>query len=195
MRHGKKINHLGRTSTHRQAMLANLASSLILSKNKRVTTTVAKAKALRTYIEPLITRSKDDSTHSRRTVFSYLQNKEAVTELFRDIATKIAQRPGGYVRILKTGFRKGDNADMCLVELVDYNETLLVEKQEKKAKTTRRSRGAKKTADETTEVEPKAKAPKKKTAKAETPAIEDKAEDQANVEDKTDDTPEGETKE
>jgi large subunit ribosomal protein L17 len=162
----KKINHLGRTSTHRQALMANMASSLILSKNKRITTTLAKAKALRTYVEPLITRSKDDSTHSRRVVFSYLQNKEAVTELFREVATKIAQRPGGYLRILKTGFRKGDNADMCLVELVDYNETLLVEKEDKKAKTTRRSR-TKKTAEKTTEVEAKAKTPKKKTAKTE----------------------------
>mgnify|MGYP003596291498 FL=1 len=141
MRHGKKVNHLGRTTAHREALLSNMASSLILSKNKRIRTTLAKAKELRTYIEPLITRSKEDSTNSRRVVFSYLQNKEAVTELFREIATKIAQRPGGYLRILKTGFRKGDNAEMCMVELVDYNENLLKEKLEKKAKTTRRGRG------------------------------------------------------
>ena len=169
MRHGKKINHLGRTSAHRQAMLANMASSLILSKNKRITTTLAKAKALRTYVEPLITRSKEDSTHSRRLVFSYLQSKEAVTELFREVATKVAQRPGGYVRILKTGFRKGDNADMCLVELVDYNENMLAEKQDKKVKTTRRSRGAKKATDTTDAVE--VKVPKKK--KTETPEVEE----------------------
>jgi large subunit ribosomal protein L17 len=192
MRHGKKINHLGRTSAHRQAMLANMASSLILSKNKRITTTLAKAKALRTYVEPLITRSKEDSTHSRRVVFSYLQSKEAVTELFREVATKIAQRPGGYLRILKTGFRKGDNADMCMVELVDYNENLLAEKQEKKAKTTRRSRGgAKKATDETTtDVEAKAKTPRKKPAKAET---EENVEEQPSDEPK-EEAPEGENK-
>ena len=147
MRHGKKINHLGRTSAHRIALLANLAASLVLSKNKRIITTLAKAKALRVYIEPLINRSKEDSTHSRRVVFGYLQNKEAVSELFREIAVKVAQRPGGYTRILKTGFRKGDNADMCLIELVDYNESLLATKLDKKVKTTRRSRGSKKTTD------------------------------------------------
>ncbi|MFA5782602.1 MAG: 50S ribosomal protein L17 [Bacteroidales bacterium] len=173
MRHGKKINHLGRTSAHRHSMLANMAASLILSKNKRINTTLAKAKALRTYIEPLITRSKEDSTNSRRVVFSYLQNKEAVTELFREVATKIAQRPGGYTRILKTGFRQGDNADMCLIELVDYNENLLVEKQDKKAKTTRRSRGgAKKDSAKKEETELEEKAPKKKTAREKTPAVE-----------------------
>ena len=123
MRHQKRINHLGRTSAHRKAMLSNMASSLIL--HKRITTTLAKAKALRSYVEPLITRSKDDSTHSRRVVFSYLQNKEAVSELFREVSKKIMERPGGYTRILKTGFRKGDAADMCLIELVDYNENLL----------------------------------------------------------------------
>jgi large subunit ribosomal protein L17 len=176
MRHGKKVNHLGRTSAHRHALLSNMASSLILSKNKKIVTTLAKAKALRTYIEPLISRSKEDSTHSRRVVFSYLQNKEAVTELFREVATKIAQRPGGYTRILKTGFRKGDAADMCFIELVDYNEALLAEKQEKKAKpTTRRSRGgAKKAITDTTETtEVKEKATHKKTAKTETPAVEE----------------------
>lgn len=167
MRHGKKINHLGRTNQHRQSLLANMASSLIIK--KRINTTLAKAKALRTYIEPLITRSKEDSTHSRRVVFSYLQDKEAVTELFREVATKVAQRPGGYTRILKTENRLGDNAQMCMMELVDYNETLTVEKQEKKAKTTRRGRsGAKKTtAEKPAEVENAVKTPKKKSAKKE----------------------------
>lgn len=194
MRHGKKVNHLGRTSAHREAMLANMAASLILK--KRVTTTLAKAKALRTYIEPLITRSKEDSTHSRRVVFGYLQSKEAVTELFREVATKIAQRPGGYTRILKTGLRKGDNADMCFIELVDYNENLLAEKQEKKVKTTRRSRTTtKKTTDKAEVAEPKEKAPKKKTAKAET-KVEDKVEENtdAPIEEKNE-AAEGETKE
>lgn len=143
MRHGKKFNHLSRTHSHRKAMLANMASSLIL--NKRIKTTVAKAKALRGFVEPLITKSKDDSTHSRRTVFSYLQNKEAVTELFREISTKVIDRPGGYTRILKTGNRLGDNAEMCVMELVDYNETMLAEKADKKPmkKRTRRAGGAK----------------------------------------------------
>ncbi len=142
MRHGKKFNHLGRKSAHRKAMLANMASSLIM--HKRIRTTLAKAKALRGYVEPLITKSKDDSTHSRRTVFSYLQSKEAVTELFREVSTKVADRPGGYTRILKTGNRLGDNAEMCYIELVDYNENLLTEKAPK-AKSTRR-RGKKSSA-------------------------------------------------
>ena len=137
MRHARKINHLGRTDTHRKAMLSNMASSLLL--HKRITTTVAKAKALRTYVEPLITRSKEDTTHSRRTVFSYLQDKKAVTELFREISSKIMERPGGYTRILKTGFRKGDAAEMCIIELVDYNVNMLASKETKKT-TTRRSR-------------------------------------------------------
>lgn len=137
MRHRKKFNHLGRKSSHRKAMLANMASSLI--KHKRIETTLAKAKALRMYVEPLITKSKDDSTHSRRTVFSYLKDKVAVTELFREVAVKVADRPGGYTRILKTGTRLGDSAEMCFIELVDYNENMLVEKQEK-AKKSRRSR-------------------------------------------------------
>lgn len=148
MRHGKKVNHLGRTSSHRKAMLSNMASSLIL--HKRITTTIAKAKSLRIYIEPLITRSKEDSTHNRRMVFSYLQDKKAVSELFREISKKILERPGGYTRILKTGTRQGDNADMCIVELVDYNEVMLGLKEEKK--TTRRRRagtGKKKAAKET----------------------------------------------
>jgi len=140
MRHAKRINHLGRTSSHRAAMLSNMATSLI--RHKRITTTVAKAKALRSYIEPLITRSKNDTTHSRRIVFSFLQDKYAVSELFRDIAPKIADRPGGYTRILKTGYRQGDNAEMCIIELVDYNETYNI-KEEKKVTRTRRSRSKK----------------------------------------------------
>ena len=122
MRHGNKLNHLGRKSAHRKAMISNMACSLIL--HKKITTTVAKAKSLRTYVEPLITKSKSDSTHNRRIVFSYLKQKEAVAELFRDIAVKVATRPGGYTRILKTGNRLGDNAEMCFIELVDYNEFL-----------------------------------------------------------------------
>lgn len=144
MRHGDKINNLGRKSAHRKAMLANMASSLIL--HKRINTTLAKAKALRTYVEPLLTKSKDDTTHSRRTVFAYLGNKEAVTVLFKEIATKIADRPGGYTRIIKTGARIGDNADTCLIELVDYNENLLGAKAPAKAKTSRRGSGKKKAA-------------------------------------------------
>ena len=141
MRHGKRFNHLSRTSAHRKAMLANMASSLII--HKRIKTTVAKAKALRTYIEPLITKSKTDSTHSRRVVFSYLNDKDAVTELFREISVKVADRPGGYTRIIKIGSRMGDNAEMALIELVDYNENLLDAKA-KGPKKTRRRRGGKK---------------------------------------------------
>ena len=138
MRHNKAINHLGRKSGHRKAMLANMATSLIL--HKRIQTTVAKAKALKVYVEPLITKSKEDTTHSRRVVFSYLKNKEAVTELFRTVAPKIADRPGGYTRVLKTGFRQGDGADMALIELVDFNEAALASSTKKAAKkTTRRS--------------------------------------------------------
>jgi large subunit ribosomal protein L17 len=144
MRHNKKFNHLGRTASHRKAMLANMACSLI--KHKRIVTTTAKAKALRVYIEPLLTKAKEDNTHSRRTVFSYLQNKEAVTELFRDVAQKIANRPGGYTRILRTGFRLGDAAEMCIIELVDYNENMLKEKVVKKTTRTRRASSKKSTA-------------------------------------------------
>lgn len=136
MRHGKKINHLGRTAPHRKAMLANMACSLI--EHKRINTTVAKAKALRVYVEPLLTKAKEDTTHNRRTVFSYLQSKEAVTELFRTVAPKIAERNGGYTRIIKTGFRLGDAADMAMIELVDFNEIYNPNAEEKK--TTRRSR-------------------------------------------------------
>jgi len=141
MRHGKKFNHLGRKTAHRKSMLANMACSLI--EHKRINTTVAKAKAIRQFVEPLITKSKSDTTHNRRIVFSYLRQKEAVTELFREIATKVADRPGGYVRIIKLGNRLGDNADMAMVELVDYNE-LYNPNGKKKKKSTRR-RGGKKT--------------------------------------------------
>jgi large subunit ribosomal protein L17 len=145
MRHGKSINHLSRKSAHRKALLANLASSLIM--HKRIKTTTAKAKELRTFIEPLITRSKEDSTHSRRLVFSYLGNKHAVSELFREVSSKIGDRPGGYTRIMKIDSRAGDNADMCIIELVDYNENLLSEKETAKAKTGRKRRGKKKPAE------------------------------------------------
>ena len=146
MRHGKKGNHLGRQTAHRKAMLSNMACSLI--EHKRITTTIAKAKALRVYVEPLLTKSKTDSTHSRRTVFSYLQNKEVVSELFRDIAPKIADRPGGYTRIIRTNYRLGDNAEMCMIELVDFNE---IYTNESAKKTTRRSRrGGASKASETT---------------------------------------------
>lgn len=143
MRHGKKLNHLSRTSSHRKAMMANMASSLIL--NKRIKTTTAKAKALRIFVEPLITKAKTDNTHSRRVAFRYLQDKNAVSELFRGVAEKIANRPGGYTRILKTGNRLGDNAEMCFIELVDYNETY-TDTESKKSKTgkKRRRRGGKK---------------------------------------------------
>lgn len=164
MRHGKKINHLGRKSAHRHALLSNMASSLIL--NKRITTTVAKAKALRKYVEPLLTKAKDDSTHARRTVFSYLQNKESVKTLFGEVASKIADRPGGYTRIIKMGeVRVGDNAEMCLIELVDFNTIYGKEAATKKAKTRRGRKGKKADGTETVaEVE------------KETPAAEAKAE-------------------
>ena len=161
MRHGDKQNNLGRKSAHRESMLANMASSLI--RHKRISTTVAKAKALRKYVEPLITKAKEDTTHSRRVVFGYLSDKEAVTELFREVAQKIGERPGGYTRILKTGTRLGDSAEMCIIELVDFNEAMLAEKAEK-AKATRRSRRpAKKAEDETVAAD--AKKPAAKTAK------------------------------
>jgi len=149
MRHGDKVNNLGRKSSHRKAMISNMACSLI--RHKRINTTVAKAKALRVFVEPLLTKSKKDSTHSRRIVFSYLQDKEVVTELFRDVAPKIAERNGGYTRILKTGYRLGDNAEMCMIELVDYNELY---SNDSTKKTTRRSRrgGVKKATDSVEEV-------------------------------------------
>ena len=149
MRHGKKFNHLGRKTAHRKAMLANMACSLI--EHKRINTTLAKAKAVRQFVEPLITKSKADTTHNRRVVFSYLRDKYAVTELFREVATKVADRPGGYLRIIKLGNRQGDNADMAMVELVDYNE--LYNPNSKKKKSTRR-RGSKKKSDGVVETPP-----------------------------------------
>ncbi len=151
MRHGNKINSLGRKKAHREAMLANMACSLI--EHKRINTTVAKAKELRKYVEPLITKSKSDSTHSRRTVFSYLKSKEAVTELFREVAPKVADRPGGYVRILKTGRRMGDSAEMAMVELVDFNELMLETGKPTKAKRSRRGGKKKATTEETATAE------------------------------------------
>ncbi len=164
MRHNKKFNHLGRTASHRDAMLANMAISLIM--HKRITTTLAKAKALKKYVEPLITRSKEDTTNSRRVVFRYLQNKYAVTELFKEISTKVADRPGGYTRIIKLGFRQGDAAQICFIELVDYDDNMA--KAPKAAKKTRRSRSAKKA-----EVAAPA---------AETPAVEATAEEAPKAE-------------
>ncbi len=164
MRHNKKFNHLGRTASHRDAMLANMAISLIM--HKRITTTLAKAKALKKYVEPLITRSKEDTTNSRRVVFRYLQNKYAVTELFKEISTKVADRPGGYTRIIKPGFRQGDAAQICFIELVDYDDNMA--KAPKAAKKTRRSRSAKKA-----EVAAPA---------AETPAVEATAEEAPKAE-------------
>ncbi|UMQ40166.1 50S ribosomal protein L17 [Chryseobacterium sp. Y16C] len=157
MRHGKKFNHLGRTASHRSALLSNMACSLI--EHKRINTTVAKAKALRVYVEPLLTKAKEDTTHNRRIVFSYLQNKEAVAELFRTVAPKIAERNGGYTRIIKTGFRPGDAADTALIELVDFNELYNPNAEEKK--TTRRSR--------------RSTTAKKEAVVAEAPVVEEKA--------------------
>jgi len=139
MRHRKSFNHLGRKTAHRKAMLSNMASSLIM--NKRIQTTTAKAKALRSYIEPLLTKAKEDTTHSRRVVFSYLQDKDSVSELFREVAQKIGERPGGYTRILKIGNRLGDNADMAIMELVDYNENIVSDKSTAKSSTRRKRRG------------------------------------------------------
>jgi len=155
MRHGKKFNHLGRKTAHRSAMLSNMASSLIM--HKRINTTVAKAKALKKYIEPILTKSKTDDTNSRRVVFSYLQDKESVSELFNTVAEKIASRPGGYTRIIKTGARLGDNAEMCMMELVDFNELLLGDESAGKAKTrrSRRSGGSKAKTEAPKEVEAK----------------------------------------
>jgi len=164
MRHGKKINHLGRTDSHRKAMLANMATSLI--KHKRVTTTLAKAKALRTYVEPLITKSKNDTTHSRRTVFAYLKDKDAVTILFREISEKVATRPGGYTRIIKLENRLGDNAEMAFIELVDYNE-VYGNKAEVEKKSTRRRGSSKKKATESVATEVA------EEVKAEEPAVEE----------------------
>ena len=180
MRHNKKFNHLGRTADHRHAMLANLAISLIM--HKRITTTLAKAKALKKYVEPLITRSKDDSTHSRRVVFSYLQNKEALKELFGPVAQKVGDRPGGYTRIIKLGFRKGDGAEIAFIELVDFDENML--KTPKAEKKTRRSRRGSKAAEAAAPVaeaaapaeEAAAEAPAEAAAPAEETAAEAPAE-------------------
>ena len=180
MRHRKSFNHLSRKSAHRKAMLANMASSLIM--HKRITTTTAKAKALRSYVEPLITKSKVDSTHSRRLVFSYLKDKNAVNELFRDISPKIAERQGGYTRILKTGNRLGDNAEMCIIELVDYNENLLAVKEKSAGKSkrrrSRRGGGSKKTTEgaDQTQVQSEEKAIE------ETPKVEEKKEEAPKAE-------------
>ncbi len=181
MRHGKKFNHLSRTSSHRSAMLSNMACSLI--EHKRINTTLAKAKALRVYVEPIITKSKDDSTHARRTTFSYLKSKEAVTELFRNIAPKIADRPGGYTRIIRTGYRLGDNAEMCLIELVDFNE-IYTAGDTKKA-TTRRSRrsGAKKSDATETVTEETVAETKVEETQTEEPKAQD--EDTSNEEEKS----------
>jgi len=203
MRHGKKFNHLSRTASHRNAMLANMTGSLILS--KRITTTVAKAKALRKYAEPLLTKSKEDTTHNRRVVFSYLKNKEVLKELFDEVATKIANRPGGYTRIIKLGSRLGDDAEMALIELVDYNELLLGgsgEAKEKK-KTTRRSRrggGSKSTsakADSTAAEakETKEEAPKKEAKKDDAPKAEAKKQEAPKAEAKKEEAPKAEKKE
>ncbi len=175
MRHGKKFNHLSRKSAHRKAMLANMACSLI--EHKRIKTTLAKAKALRVYVEPLITKSKDDTTHSRRTVFSYLKQKEAITELFGDVATKVADRPGGYTRILKLSNRLGDNAQMAFIELVDYNEDYTTDKPKRK-----KARRTKKKA-----IENVALAVEEAVVVEETPATEDVVE--AKVEEVVEETP------
>ena len=166
MRHNKAVNHLGRKSGHRKALLSNMAVSLIM--HKRITTTVAKAKALKSYVEPLITKSKEDTTHNRRIVFSYLKSKEAVTELFRTIAPKIADRPGGYTRVLHVGFRQGDAAEMELIELVDFNEAALASAAKTAKKTTRRSRSGKKA-----EAAPAAEASKAAAAEPAAPAAEE----------------------
>lgn len=169
MRHNRKNNHLSRKASHRSAMLSNMACSLI--KHKRITTTVAKAKALRVFVEPILTKSKEDTMHSRRVVFAALKDKYAVTELFREVSGKIADRPGGYTRILRIGNRLGDAAEMCIIELVDYNENMLKETSAKKATRTRRSRrsGSAKAAEAT----PATEAPKKETPKAEEPKVEE----------------------
>ena len=164
MRHNKAVNHLGRKSGHRKALLSNMACSLIM--HKRINTTVAKAKALKTYVEPLITKCKEDTTHNRRVVFSYLKSKEAVTELFRTIAPKVADRPGGYTRVLHTGFRQGDAAEMALIELVDFNEAALASASKTAKKTTRRGRSGKK-------AEAAAEAPKAAEAAPAAPAAEE----------------------
>lgn len=165
MRHGKKINHLGRTASHRKAMLSNMGTSLIL--HKRISTTLAKAKELKKFVEPLVTRAKEDTTHNRRIAFSYLKSKEAIKALFGEVIEKVGTRPGGYTRIIKTGFRLGDNAEMCIIELVDFNELMLKDAAPAK-KTTRRSRRS----TGTTESAPASAAPKAAAVVEETPAVE-----------------------
>ncbi len=172
MRHNKKFNHLGRKASHRNAMLANMAVSLI--EHKRINTTLAKAKELRKYVEPLITKAKEDTTHSRRVVFSYLQNKNAITTLFGEISQRVGDRPGGYTRILKTGFRKGDAAEMCFIELVDYNENLMKDTSAKKKAKTRRS-GKKAVKAETVVAEEASSAVEPQDAETAAPAAEDNA--------------------
>ena len=191
MRHGKKFNHLGRKTAHRKAMLSNMANSLI--EHKRINTTVEKAKALRVYIEPLMTKAKTDSTHSRRTVFRYLQNKDIVNELFRDVAPKIADRPGGYTRIIRTGYRLGDNAEMCMIELVDYNELYTNEGKKKTTRRSRRGGGAKAEGAATTDSVESTEEVAEEAPKAEAPAAEAKAEEskeEAPEEPKADDNKE-----
>lgn len=175
MRHGKKFNHLSRTASHRSAMLSNMASSLI--KHKRINTTVAKAKALRKFVEPIITKAKSDNTHSRREAFSYLQDKESVQELFSTVAEKVASRPGGYTRILKTGNRLGDNAEMCMMELVDFNELMLEEKPAKKSRRSRRGGKKAKSTEKPTEAKVENKEAEAETAEKEEETQEAKTEE------------------
>lgn len=182
MRHGKKFNHLGRKTAHRKAMLSNMATSLLL--HKRISTTLAKAKELKKYVEPLITRAKDDTTHNRRMAFSYLKNKEAIIVLFGEVIEKVSTRPGGYTRIIKTGFRLGDNAEMCIIELVDFNE-LMLKNAEPAKKTTRRSRRG-------TGAAPAAVATKAPATKA--PAAEAKSEEPSAPEASAESTDESEEK-
>lgn len=191
MRHGKKFNHLGRKTAHRKAMLSNMACSLI--EHKRINTTVAKAKALRMYVEPIITKAKTDSTHSRRTVFGYLQNKDAVSELFREVAPKIADREGGYTRIIRTGYRLGDNAEMCMIELVDFNELY---SNDTKKKSTRRSRrgGGSKAADATNTVEETTVATTEEAPAAEAEATEEVKAEEETPAAEAEETPEAEAK-
>lgn len=188
MRHKRVINHLGRTSSHRKSMLSNMAVSLI--RHKRITTTTAKAKAVRRFVEPLITKSKEDTTHSRRIVFGHLKDKSAVTELFREISPKIAERPGGYTRILRTGNRLGDNAEMCIIELVDFNEAMLAE-ESAKSKSTRRRRSSKKAKATQGHEKAEKPAPPKaaKSVKAEEAAAAEEADQESPVK-KSDQEPE-----
>ena len=197
MRHNKGFNHLGRTSSHRKAMLSNMANSLIL--HKRISTTVAKAKSLRSFIEPIITKAKDDTTHNRRMAFRSLRSKTAVNELFREVIVKVGERPGGYTRILKTGNRLGDNAEMCIIELVDYNENMLAAKEEAPKKSRSRRAGSKKKSSEKSVAEKAAKEePKAPEADTKEEAVkadevsEEKGAEEPKAEDKSDDQSEEE---